>query len=335
MSRFDVVSFGEALLRLSPAGQGRLAAPGALEKNAAGAELNVAAGCAQLGLSAAFLSRLPQNALGAFLAAQAREHGVSDQLLLWDESPAARLGVYYYEQASAPRKPAVVYDRRHSSFCSLSPEDLPPRAEGRLFHTSGITLALGDGPRRAAAGLMEAFRRQGGLVSFDVNYRAALWGEAEARAAIEPLLPLVDVLFVSEESLRRMFGRTGALEDIQREFAAQYGLRYVFSTRRQALTPTRHQFTSLAYDREAGQAFTEEPYEIDVVDRVGSGDSYTAGALAGLLQGGGARRAMRLGNAMAALKCTVPGDLPRTSLAEAERLMAAHGSSLPQSEMDR
>ena len=145
----------------------------------------------------------------------------------------------------------------------------------------------------------------------------------------------MDVLFVSEESLRRMFGRTGALEDIQREFAAQYGLRYVFSTRRQALTPTRHQFTSLAYDREAGQAFTEEPYEIDVVDRVGSGDSYTAGALAGLLQGGGARRAMRLGNAMAALKCTVPGDLPRTSLAEAERLMAAHGSSLPQSEMDR
>ena len=114
------------------------------------------------------------------------------------------------------RKPSVVYDRKNSSPSRFRAEDLPEwiYTDTRLFHTSGITLALSDEVCAAATAVIKRFKENGTLISFDVNYRANLWGEEKAKAAIEAVLPYIDILFISEESCRRMFGRTGELHDI-------------------------------------------------------------------------------------------------------------------------
>ena len=335
-TKLDVLTLGEVMLRLSPPRHEKLQKGLLLEKSAAGAELNVAAGLAQLGLSAAIATKLPDNDLSRFVLAQARAAGVRDDAVVFDRSNAARLGVYYYEGASAPRKPAVIYDRRASSVNSLTPDEVPRTLYGscRLFHTTGITLGLGGQAQDTAIELIRRTRIAGCKMSFDVNYRANLWDDQEARAVIEPLLPLFDVLFISEETARRMFRRQGALQDIMAGFSHTYGIGIIATTARTVLSPTHHTFTSTVYDAARNEFFTEAPYDIDVVDRVGSGDAFVAGALYGLLRHGSALKAMAYGNAMAACKCTVAGDLPSTSLAEIDKLIAQHAEG-GGGEMDR
>lgn len=333
--KYDLLTFGEILLRLSPVGGSRLKSEGMLRKDGGGAELNVAAGAAQLGLCTAVCSKLPDNALTDFILAQAASLGVASEVLR-DSSPTARLGTYYFEPASAPRKPAVVYDRKFSSMTTLQTKELDFNAlcDTRMLHVSGITLGLGEPVRSATIALMKAAKEAGVLLSFDINYRANLWTDQEERAVVEPLLPLFDVLFISEESFRRMFGQWGELVELQQKFARKYGLSYVLSTSREALTPSHHTFTSTVFSAKEEAVFTEPPYEIDVVDRIGSGDAFVAGALAGILQTDSGETAMRMGNAMAAVKCTIPGDLTVTAAREIQKIMDQHREQST-SEMDR
>lgn len=333
---YDLLTFGEILLRLSPVGGGRLKAEGTLRKDGGGAELNVAAGVAQLGLKTAVCSKLPDNALTDFILAQAAALGVCSAPVLRDSTNTARLGTYYFEPAQAPRKPAVVYDRKFSSMTTLTAEelDLSFLTDTRMLHISGITLGLGEPVRSAAIALMKAAKKAGVLLSFDVNYRANLWTDQEERAVVEPLLPLFDVLFISEESFRRMFQQEGALREMQKRFAEQYGLSYVLSTSRQAPTPSHHTFTSTVYCAKSDCFYTEAPYDIDVVDRIGSGDAFVAGALYGILSADSGALAMQTGNAMAAVKCTIPGDLIVTGQKEIEKVILNHQEHNG-SEMDR
>ncbi len=335
---FDLITFGEIMLRLSPPRYARIADGDVFEKHAGGAELNVASGVALLGLRTGIISKLPENELGTFVKNRVRAVGVSDDYLLYDSSPAARLGVYYYETGAAPRKPTIVYDRKGASVTRISLEEIPPEvyASARMFHTSGISLALCPNTRAVATELIRRFKNGGAQISFDVNYRANLWGEAEARAAIEEILPLVDVLFVSEETSRRMFQKTGELQDIMKSYARDYGVSVVATTRRTVLSPSRHDFTSVVYSAAADAFYTEEPYrDIEVIDRIGSGDAYVSGVLFGLLQDGDPQRAMRYGNATSSVKNTVPGDLPSSDLQEIEGIIAQHNATGPVSEMNR
>ncbi len=336
--RYDAVTFGEIMLRLSPPGTQRFAQSTVFEKQTGGAELNVAMGLAALGLRPAVVSRLPDNEISRYLARQIQAGGVSGECLIYDADPNARLGIYYYESGAAPRKPSVVYDRKNSAVNHISPREIPDElySQARLFHTCGISLALGGAVRQTAVEMMRRFKQAGALVSFDVNYRANLWGEEEARAAIEDILPLVDILFISEETSRRMFQKQGELKDIMKSYCAQYGVQVVATTQRQVISPQKHHFGSLIYGAQEDAFFTEEPYrDIQVIDRIGSGDAFVAGALFGLLQYGDLQRSVEYGNAMAALKNTVAGDLPCTSLQEVNAVIAAHHGGGVQSEMNR
>ena len=153
---------------------------------------------------------------------------------------------------------------------------------------------------------------------------------------IESVLPYVDVLFVSEETCRRMLGRSGTLEEIMRSFCIQYGVSVVASTQRIVNNPRSHTFGSLLYAHEENKFYTEAPYEnIEVVDRIGSGDAYVAGVLAVLLSGGDYQKAVAYGNAMSAIKNTIPGDLIATDPSEIASVVADHNSTGPKSEMTR
>lgn len=172
------------------------------------------------------------------------------------------------------------------------------------------------------------------LFLFDCNYRAKLWSEEEARETIYSVLPYVDILFVSEETSRRMMQRTGTLEEIMKGYCDEFGCKVVATTRREVVSPTRHNFGSKIYYN--GKFYEEPPYEnIEVVDRIGSGDAYVAGALYGFLTTNDPQTAVEYGNAMSAVKNTTYGDMPASSLEEINSVIKSHKSNGPQEEMSR
>ena len=335
-AEFDLIGMGEVMLRLSPPGKEKLSQSETFEKNAGGSELNVASGAAMLGIRSAIITRLPRNKIGHFISRKIRYGNVSDDYIVYDETEFARLGLYYYESGVYPRKSSVVYDRHNSSVCSLEILDIPTDIyeKTRIFHISSITLALSPTLRATALEVMRNMKKHGAAISFDVNYRAALWSEEEARRVIESVLPMVDILFVSEETSRRMLARTGTLKEILIGYSEQYGCRVVASTRREVVSPTRHNFGSLIYSD--GEFFEEKPYmNIEVIDRIGSGDAYVAGVLYGILKEDSVRRALEIGNALSAVKNTVTGDMSASSIEEIESVIASHNAKGRQDEMVR
>lgn len=333
---YDLLAMGELLLRLSP--EGRICEEGVLRRYIGGAELNVAAGVAGLGLCSGIISKIPEHAIGRYVRNSCRCHRVSDAYLKDDARREARLGVYYYEQGAGPRKPEVVYDRMHTSVREIRMEDFPDDMykQTRCFHTSGITLALGKNCRETAIGMMKRFKENGVKISFDVNYRSNLWSGEEARKCIEEILPYVDIFFCSDSTARLTFGKMGDTRQIMKEFAQEYPVSVVASTRRVVHSPRKHSFGSVIYETSSGRFYEEEDYkEIEVIDRIGSGDAYVAGVLYGLLSGEGCQRAMEIGNAMGAFKNTIPGDLCGADLRDIEKMIQDHKAKDEQVEMIR
>ena len=254
--------------------------------------------------------------------------GTDSSNILYDNSDDARLGLYFFENGAHPRKPSVVYDRKHSSFCNLDINEIPESiySSTKCFHTSGITLALGGKVRETAIEMIKRFKKAGALISFDVNFRGNLWTGPEAKECIEEILPYVDYFFCSEDTARLTFLKEGTLEDIMRSFAHEYPLKLVISTKRTVHSPKIHSFDSVIYNACEDKFYKSKPYEnINVVDRIGSGDSYVSGALYGLLcNENSIAKAVQYGNACAALKATVIGDMGISDKREADRIIKSH-----------
>lgn len=335
-TEFDLIGMGEVMLRLSPPGKEKISQSETFEKNAGGSELNVVSGAAMLGLRSAIITKIPANKMGHFIRNKIRYGNVSDDHIVYDESDGKRLGIYYYESGAYPRKSSCIYDRGDSSMCSLSLDEIDENvySSAKVFHISSITLALSPKLREVALEAIRRFKEAGALISFDVNYRAALWSEEEARAVIESVFPLVDILFVSEETSRRMLQRTGTLEDIMMGYARDYGCRLVATTRREVVSPTKHNFNSKIFFE--GRFYEDKPYkEIEVVDRIGSGDAYLAGVLYGLIKNRDIERALEVGNALSAVKNTVQGDMSASSIDEIRAVIKSHKATGIQDEMVR
>ena len=336
---FDLLALGEILLRLSPPNNERIVRGDVFEKQVGGAELNVVSGVSLMGLRSGIISRIPDSSIGVYAKNKLRFCGVSDDYLVYDDSKDARLGIYYYENGAYPRKPGVVYDRQNSSMTKLKIEDIPENIYGstRCFHTSGITLALSEDCRKTGVEMIKRFKAAGALISFDVNFRLNLWCGEEARKCIEGILPYVDIFFCSEDTARLTFGKEGTAREIMKSFAADYPISMIASTQRTVHSPKVHSFTSLIYDAKADVFYEEKPYEnIEVVDRIGSGDAYCAGALFGLLkENGSCEKALVYGNACSAAKCTICGDMPSLNLEEIDNIIKDHNTIGYHSEMNR
>lgn len=336
---FDLLSLGELMLRLSPPDNERITRGDTLGKQAGGAELNAITGAAMLGLRCGIISKLPANDLGTYIKNRVRLCGVSDDYLVYDQDKDARLGVYYYESGAYPRKPRIVYDRKNTSVNKLTTADYDDSIyqAARCFHTSGITLALSPQLRQTATEMIRRFKEQGAMISFDVNFRGNLWTGAEAKECIESILPYVDVFFCSEETARLTFLKEGSAREIMKSFTQEYPISIVASTQRVVHSPKRHTFGSIIYSAKEDTYYEEPPYaDIEVVDRIGSGDAYISGVLYGLLsREGDYQRALEYGNATSALKNTIPGDLLSTDLKEIDGIIREHKSTGRVAEMDR
>ena len=320
----DVVTFGEAMLRLAPPGFRRLEQATSLDMTVGGAELNVAAGISRLGLSATWVSSLPENALGRFVLNRAREIGVDVSHIAWQKD--GRLGLYFVEYGASPRPSTVLYDRSGSTIASVERGSFDwgsIMAGARLYHTTGISPALSDRTATEVETSLKAARAAGLLVSYDLNYRAKLWDPTRARAVQAPLMEFVDILITTEEDAKVVFGITAAdYRDVARKLADRFGFKVVTITIRGDQSVLRNTWTAIACVD--GECIDDKTYEIEVVDRVGGGDAYAAGFLYGYLTGD-VSKGVRWGNAFSALKQTAFGDFNWATPAEVEVQLAGAG----------
>jgi 2-dehydro-3-deoxygluconokinase len=318
----DVIALGETMLRLTPPGFDRLEQATTLELHIGGSESNTAVGLARLGCRTAWLSRLPDTALGHLVASTIGRYGVDVSHLVW--SKADRLGTYYLERGKPPRGSQVLYDRRDSAVSKMQPSDLPTglfaTGQARLFHTSGITLGISESAAATAHLAAELAKAAGMLVSFDVNYRAKLWRPEAAYASCLEFMRLADIVFLPLRDARTVFGFEEASVDSVLHGLLRLAPQCTF-------VMTLGGDGALASDCH-GEIFRQTAFPTTEVERLGSGDAFSAGYLASFLERGRIAEALRWGCATASLKCTIPGDLPLVNRCEVEALAASATTAL-------
>jgi len=304
---YDVVTFGEAMIRLSPPNFRRLEQARSLDVQVGGAELNTAVGLARLGRGAAWVSRLTNNPLGRLVANHAREAGVSTEHVLWTNDD--RVGLYFLEFGAAPRASSVLYDRKGAAIANVKPGMIPWRevfAGAKWFHVTGITPGLGASAAETTKEALSAAKSAGLQTSVDLNYRVKLWNQAEAGRVMSGLMPYCDVLITTEEDTERVFGIKGKdYEEGAALTAKKFNLKIVAITVRENPLVWKNRWTAIAH--QGGQVLRTRSYEVEIVDRLGAGDSFAAGLIHGLLDGD-LQKGLDFGVAASAIKHTIPGD---------------------------
>ncbi len=334
-----VVCFGEIMLRLSPPGFERLFQSPQLQATFGGGEANVAVSLSQFGHESHYVTRLPANPIGDAAVRALRAEDVRVDHI---QRGGDRVGVYFAEAGASQRASVVVYDRAQSAIAAMKPGTVrwPEVFSGASwFHCTGITPALSPAAAECTAEAIQAARQAGLTVSFDLNFRRKLWTEAQAQAAVRPLMRHVDVVIANEEDLQAVLGievehadvTTGALDAgayrrAAERVAREFGTSRVAVTLRESTSASDNGWSAVLYDAASTSFLQSQRYTVRLVDRIGGGDSFAAGLIHGFLSGRDLEATLRFAVAASALKQTIPGDFNRVSVAEVERLVAGDGS---------
>ena len=321
---YEVITFGEAMVRLSPPQFRRLEQTPSLDVLVGGAELNTAASLARLGRSSAWVSWLTRNPLGRLITNQARAVGVGCDHVVWTDED--RVGVYFLEFGAAPRASSVLYDRKGAAIANIRPGMVnwpAVFARAKWFHVTGITHALSPSAAETTREALVSAREHGVQISIDLNYRAKLWSQAEAGSWMTELMQFCDVLITTEEDTERVFRITGKdYEDVAGQLARKFPLRVVAITLRENPLVWKNSWTAIAY--QDGKLVRTRTYEVEIVDRLGAGDSFAAGLIHGLLDGD-LQKGLDFGVAASALKHSIPGDFAWVTREEVEALLKGAG----------
>lgn len=364
-ARWDLVALGEVMLRLDP-GEGRIATTRTFTAWEGGGEYNVARGLARcFGLSTAIVTAFADNAVGRLVEDCIRQGGVDRELIRWVPydgiGRAVRNGLNFTERGFGVRAALGVSDRGHTAASQLRPGVIDwdavfaegPGRGARWFHTGGIFAGLSDSTAAVACEAMEAARRHGTVVSYDLNYRPSLWaaigGPARAREVNRELVGLVDVLLGNEEDFTAALGFEVEAADgdetlagpdpldpldpaafgrmLARVVGEYPGLKVVATTLRRATTATRNDWGAVCWADGVLHEATRRP-DLEILDRVGGGDSFASGLAFGLLEGLGPQAAVEYGAAHGALAMTTPGDTSMATRAEVEQVMRGAGARI-------
>lgn len=320
-SRPRVVAFGEMLLRLSPPAEERLLESAELHTFFGGAEANVAVALTHLGVRTDYVTRLPENPLGDAAIDVLQREGVGTE---WILRGGARMGLYFVEPGADLRAMRVVYDRAGSALAQIDPRDVAwsrVLAEADWFHSTGITPALGDGPAAALTAAIACARASDVPVSLDLNYREALWRGRDPRGLIEPLASAATVLIGNRDAVRALLGVETDGAALGERLADRYGCRLVAITEREILGAREHAWSAALFDASTHTLMHSRRHVVQVVDRVGGGDSFAAGLIAALLAKHAPAAALEFAVAAGALKLAVPGDFGRATSADVEQLV--------------
>ncbi len=342
-SRWDLVSLGEVMLRFDP-GDSRIHTTRCFDVWEGGGEYNVARSLRRcFHQRTAIATALADNPVGRLVEDLILQGGVDTSLLQWRPYDGVgrevRNGFNFVERGFGVRAPLGCSDRGYTAVSQLEPGSLDWKAifgeqGARILHTGGIFAALSPSTPAVAEEAIDAAQGAGTLVSYDLNYRESLWrangGTARARAVNEQLVRKADVLFAGERDFSERLGvdlaslsaGSGRTEQMLRRVGEAYpNLQAIVMTQREATSSCAHRWGAVALCR--GDFVAVEMREVDVLDRIGGGDSFAAGFLYGLLEGRSALWSLECGVAHGALAMTTPGDTSMATLAEVERLMAS------------
>ncbi len=332
-----IVTFGELMLRLAPEGYLRFVQSERLQATFGGAEANVAVSLANYGFDAAFVTKLPAHEIGQWTVNSLRRYGVDTSFIT---RGGDRVGVYYCEKGASQRPSKVIYDRAHSAIADASAEDFDWDRifDGAVwFHFTGITPALSDGMAEITLEAVKAAKERGITVSCDLNYRNKLWSKEKAGQVMGELCRYVDVCIANEEDAADVFGIRAEKTDItagelNREgyasVAAQlterFGFRRVAITLRESINANINNWSAMLYEN--GESYLSRRYQMQIVDRVGGGDSFGAGLIASELLGYDPQKTIEFAVAASCLKHSIEGDYNVVSLDEVLKLCGGDGS---------
>ncbi|WP_237164889.1 sugar kinase [Paraurantiacibacter namhicola] len=330
MSGPSVACFGEILLRYSPMGGRSLASSDAMEVHVGGAEANVAAALASLGHPARMVSTVPDNPVGDRALRELRAHGVDCASIVRN---GGRMGAYFYDPPAGPVAAGVTYDREGSAFAMAGRRayDMEATLDGAgHLHLSGINLAVSEESAEAAIALAELAGRKGIAISFDGNFRPALWARTSRRPRplIGRLVSMADLFFGNHKDIALLLEAefSGDGPERRREAAlaaleAFPNLKAIASTARHVHDSSTHSITA-RIDTAESSAEAPERRLTGILDRIGTGDAFAAGVLHGwLTDSADLDLAVRSGSALAAIKHYRPGDITTVSRTELDLAM--------------
>lgn len=316
-----VVTFGELLLSLAPKGFNRFVQAEEFTAKYTGAEANVAASLAQFGFEAYAVSRVPEHEMGQACINYLRRYGIDTQYVA---RGGERLGLLYLETGASQRATKVIYDRAHSSIRDAQRNEFDWQAilAGKdWFHFSGTAPALGGNVRAILDDALRAAHELGVPVSCDCNYRSKLWGIEEAGRVLTELMPRVDCFLGGREDAGKLFGVYAESEsEAAARLRERFGFNWVAMTLRQGVSASVNNLAGLLCC-DAGCHVSRE-YEMQIVDRVGGGDAFTAGIIYGILSECDPQRTVEFATAASCLKHAILGDFNLVSAEEVEQLLA-------------
>lgn len=344
---FELITFGEAMIRLASPDHMRLEQSRTLDVSAGGAEFNVAVNAARLGHKTAWVSRLVDTWAGRFIVNEARSHGVNIDNIVWEKFDGVghlRNGFYHLEIGAGPRPSAVTYDRGYTAISQMTVDMLDWKSllsNTKWLHISGITPALSDTLAETVVAIFKTANDCGVKTSYDLNYRGKLWTPAKAQQVNAKIIPHVKVLIGNEEDFEKCMGikaegtdqgysklEPGSYRPVAEESMRRFpNIEIVGTTLRDAKTGLLNDWRTLVFDGK--DIHLSRIYEnLELVDRVGGGDSFSAGLICSLLEGKSPAEACEFAGAYSALAHTFPGDVNWATRAEAENAMTGGGARI-------
>lgn len=344
--RWDIVSLGEVMLRMDP-GEGRIHTSRTFRVSEGGGEYNVARGLRRcFGLRGAVATAICDNPIGRLLEDCMLQGGVGLDYVVWKKFDGigrdCRVGLNFTERGYGVRAAVGCSDRGLSAASQLRPGDIDWEkifgVDGvRWFHTGGIFAGLSESGSEVVLEAVKAARKYGTIVSYDLNYRPSLWksigGQERAREVNRAIAQYVDVMIGNEEDFQASLGLEieGATEDFShidqgayqsmiRRAVAEYGFKAAATTLRVAHTATFNDWAAMLFCDGVFYDSISFP-KLEILDRVGGGDSFASGLIYGFLSDKGPQYAVNCGCAHGALAMTTPGDTSTASLAEVEKVM--------------
>lgn len=315
-----VVAFGELLLRLDTKNYERFVQAEVLGAHYTGGEANVAAALSQWGVDTFAVSKVPDHEIGQACVNYMRRFNINTD---WVLRGPGRLGILYVETGASQRPSKVVYDREHTCFREIKRDELDWNTilGGKdWLHFTGTAPALGPNVLAVLKDGLRAAKRKGVTVSFDCNYRSTLWSRPEAARVLGGLMKWVDVFIGTHHDARLLFGIEGDPAESAALLRGRFGFQAVAYTLREGASASVNRFGGLLCDDRG--CSTSRSYDMQIVDRIGGGDAFTAGLIHGLLQRWSRQRTVEFAAAAGCLKHSIPGDFNLVSLAEVEQLVA-------------
>jgi 2-dehydro-3-deoxygluconokinase len=338
--KIKTVTFGEIMLRLSSSGFTRFVQSQNFDATFGGGEANVAVSLANYGLESYFITKLPKHEIGQSAVNHLRRFGVKDDYIV---RGGERIGIYFLETGASQRASKVIYDRTNSAVSLMKKDEVnwdEVFKDTKWFHWTGITPALGKDAQESLVEACKAAKKNNVKISCDLNFRKKMWTEKEAQAVMNPLMEYVDVCIANEEDAEKSLGLKSKNTNVEgaelseegyfelaKELKSKYNFEAVAITLRESFSASRNGWSAVMLDdKQCNPPYRSKKYDIQIVDRVGGGDSFASGLIYSLLTKENTIDALEFAVAASCLKQTIYGDFNLVTVDEVEKLAKGDAS---------